>query len=251
MALVYTTWHISTKIEYIRHVSWKNKIMIKDLNICLRVILVTMVLTGVIYPICVTVVAQIIFPHQAGGSLLVDSDGKPCGTRLLAQPLTASHYFQSRPSAASLTEAKWVVSGGSNWGTTSEKLSGAIQARHRSLLLENPDAEKEIPVELLTASGSGLDPHLSFAAAKWQIPRIAKARNVDAVHMERLLESRVEPRQFGILGEPRVNVLELNMALDKQFGPADARWTPLVFESANLKGQTTTPTDSDIRNQKN
>ncbi len=188
--------------------------MLKNIQICLRVVLVTLVLTGVLYPLCVTVVAKAVFPQQANGGIVTDSDGKPCGSKLIAQSFASPQYFQPRPSAVDL-EASPLVSGGSNWGPGSEKLHERMQADRERLLRENPNADREIPVELLTASGSGLDPHLSIAAAKWQIPRVAKARNVEAAEIERLLERHIEPRPFGVLGEPCVNVLELNMALDQ------------------------------------
>ena len=183
----------------------------------MRVVIVTVILTGAVYPLCVTVAAKAVFPHQANGSIVVDSGEKPCGSNLIAQSFTQVQYFHPRPSAV-VPEASPLVSGGANWGVTSQKLQERMAADYRKLLQENPDAEKTVPVELITASASGLDPHLSQAAAKWQIPRIAKARNVEADQIERLLENRLESRPFGVLGESCVNVLELNLAMDEQFG---------------------------------
>ncbi|MCL2348093.1 MAG: potassium-transporting ATPase subunit KdpC [Planctomycetaceae bacterium] len=196
--------------------------MFKEFQVCVRVVVVTVILTGVIYPLCVTVIAKVVFPHQANGSLAVNSKGKPCGSNLIVQSFTRMQYFHPRPSAAMISalvpEASPLVSGGANWGVTSQKLQERMAADYRKLLQENPNAEKTVPVELITASASGLDPHLSPAAAKWQIPRIAKARNVEADRIERLLENHLVSRQFGVLGEPCVSVLELNLAMDERFG---------------------------------
>jgi K+-transporting ATPase ATPase C chain len=189
----------------------------------IRVTLVTLVLTGILYPLAVTGLARLLFPHRAGGSLVTDEAGRVVGSELLAQGFSSAAYFQPRPSAAG--EKGWdpTASGGSNLGPTSAKLrEQAAQAAAR-LRKENPDAPGAVPVELVTASGSGLDPHLSPAAALWQVARVAGARRVPAERVRVLVQDFVEGRDLGFLGEPRVNVLLLNLALDRRFGaPAAA-----------------------------
>jgi len=189
----------------------------------IRVTLVTLVLTGILYPLAVTGLARLLFPLRAGGSLVTDDAGRVVGSELLAQGFSSPAYFQPRPSAAG--EKGWdpTASGGSNLGPTSAKLrEQAAQAAAR-LRKENPDAPGPVPVELVTASGSGLDPHLSPAAALWQVARVAGARQVPAERVRVLVQDFAEGRDLGFLGEPRVNVLLLNLALDRRLGaPAAA-----------------------------
>jgi K+-transporting ATPase ATPase C chain len=192
----------------------------KTMIISLRTAIVTIVLTGLVYPLAMTGVAQILFPWRANGSLVTDEKGKVVGAELLAQGFTNPAYFQPRPSAAGDKGYDSTSSGGSNLGTTSKKLQDRVAGDLKRLKEENPDAAGPVPVELVTASGSGLDPHLSQQGAIWQVPRVAKARGVAAERIKTVVDSNVEGRTFGILGEPRVNVLLVNLALDRQFGKA-------------------------------
>ncbi len=185
--------------------------------IALRVTVVTILLTCVIYPLAVTGAAQLLFPRQAAGSLVADEKGQIVGSELIGQGFTNPAYFQTRPSAAG---EGWnaTASGGSNLGPTSAKLRERVEGDLKRLLEENGDGIGPVPVELATASGSGLDPHLSPKAASWQVRRVALARGVAPERVEAVVASRVEDRDLGFLGEPRVNVLLLNLALDRKFG---------------------------------
>jgi K+-transporting ATPase ATPase C chain len=195
--------------------------MTREIGIALRVTLATLVLTGLVYPLAVTGLAQILFPRAADGSLVSDGDGGVVGSLLIGQPFARPEYLQPRPSAAGAGYDA-AASSGSNLGTTSQKLHDRAKADVERLRAENPDAPGAIPAELVTASASGLDPHLSPEAALWQAQRIAKARGVELERVRAVIESEVEGRTFGVLGEPRVNVLAVNLALDGRFGkPAE------------------------------
>jgi K+-transporting ATPase ATPase C chain len=191
----------------------------------LRVTVVTLVLTGIAYPLAVTGIARVLFPRESGGSFVADERGRVVGSELLAQGFEGPAFFQPRPSAAGQGyDAQ--ASSGSNLGPTSKKLQEQAAARLDALVAANPDAPGAPPVELVTASGSGLDPHLSPAAALWQAPRVAKARGVSVERVRALVEEHVEGRDLGLLGEARVNVLLLNLALERRFGAAPARPAP-------------------------
>ena len=189
----------------------------KAFIIALRVTLVTLVLTGILYPLGMTALAQVLFPTAANGSLAHDESGKVVGSRLLGQTFTNPGYFQPRPSAAG-NGYDPMASGGSNFGPTSAKLQDRVKLEMVRLHKENPEASGNIPADLVTTSGSGLDPHISPAVARWQIPRVARARGVSPARVGATVEESISGRDFGFLGEPTVNVLELNLALDRQFG---------------------------------
>ncbi|NII55722.1 potassium-transporting ATPase subunit KdpC [Luteibacter sp. SG786] len=171
------------------------------------------VITGVAYPLLVTGAAQAVFPREANGSI-VESGGKPVGSSLLGQSFAEPRYFWSRPSATSPDPYNGTASGGSNQGPTNPALTDAAKKRIAALQAADPGNTAPVPVELVTASGSGLDPEISPAAARYQVARVAHARGLDPATVQSLVESHTEGRQFGVLGEPRVNVLELNLALD-------------------------------------
>jgi potassium-transporting ATPase KdpC subunit len=171
------------------------------------------VVTGVAYPVLVTVIAQLVFPNQATGSLIV-KDGKAVGSRLIGQPFDDPKYFWSRPSATSPFGYNAGASGASNLSPTNADLVKTVQGRVDALRAADPGNTAPVPVDLVTASGSGLDPHISPAAALYQVGRVAKARKVDEGIVRGLVAQHTEGRLFGFLGEPRVNVLRLNLALD-------------------------------------
>lgn len=171
-------------------------------------------ITGFLYPLVVTGIAQVLFPRQANGSLIIN-DGKPVGSSLIGQPFDAPKYFWGRPSATSPFPYNAAASSGSNLGPTNDALIKAVQARIDALKTADPDNPLPLPVDLVTASGSGLDPHISPAAAEYQIRRIARVRGLDETDVRWLVAQHSEGRQLGVLGEPRVNVLTLNLALDR------------------------------------
>jgi len=190
----------------------------KTIVIALRATLVTLAVTGIAYPLVVTGFAQVLFPAKANGSLVTDEQGHVVGSELIGQAFTDPAYFQPRPSAAGDKGFDATSSGGSNFGATSAKLRDRVNQDAARLEKDNPEAPGPIPVELVTASTSGLDPHLSPEAALWQVPRVAKARRVAPDRVRTVVLDHVEGRDLGFLGEPRVNVLRLNLALDRQFG---------------------------------
>jgi K+-transporting ATPase ATPase C chain len=170
--------------------------------------------TGVLYPLAVTGVARVAFPAQAAGGW-VQRDGRVVGAALIGQPFSDPRDFWGRPSATAVAPYNALASGGANLGPTHPALVAGVQARIAALRQADPDAALPVPADLVTASASGLDPHISPAAARYQIPRIARARGIDARRLERLVAEHVRSPLFGdLLGEPRVNVLELNLALD-------------------------------------
>ena len=188
-----------------------------ELMIAVRMTVVTFVLLGLVYPLAITGLAQALFPHRANGSLVRDAGGAVVGSELIGQGFTNPAYFQSRPSAAG-AGYDGTASAGSNFGPTSQKLRDRIAADVTRLQGKNPEARGPVPDELVTASASGLDPHLGPAAALWQVARVAKARGRSAEEIGALVQARVQPRTLGFLGEPVVNVLLLNLELDRRYG---------------------------------
>lgn len=170
-------------------------------------------ITGIAYPLMVTGAAQVLFPSQAAGSLIV-KDGKPVGSRLIGQPFSDPRYFWSRPSATLPQPYNGLDSGGSNLGPLNPALLSAVKARIAALKAADPAQHAPIPVDLVTASGSGLDPDISLAAAYYQADRIARARHLRLEQVRALIASHARHPWLGVLGEPRVNVLQLNLALD-------------------------------------
>jgi K+-transporting ATPase ATPase C chain len=182
----------------------------------LRIKLFMTVLLGVVYPLAMTGISQVLFPRQANGSLITSGD-KVIGSELIGQNFTKPEYFQPRPSAAGNDGYDPTSSGGSNFGPTSQKLADRVKASIEKFRKENPDYTGPLPADLVTASASGLDPHLSPDSAKAEAARVAKARGVSVDEINQLIAKFTEAPDLGFLGEPRVNVLKLNLALDGQF----------------------------------
>ena len=196
--------------------------MLKQLRPAIVMTIVLTVVTGLMYPLAMTGIAQLAFPHQANGSLIV-KDGKVIGSELIGQNFTKPEYFHGRPSATTEPDPKDATksvaapynaanSSGSNAGPTAKSLVERVQADVKALKEENPN--QPVPIDLVTTSASGLDPEISPAAALFQVPRVAKARGRDETEIRRLVQLHTEVRALGVIGEPRVNVLQLNMALD-------------------------------------
>jgi len=188
--------------------------MKKNLVTAVLMTIALTVLVGVIYPLAITGLARIVSKDKADGQLIT-LNGVTIGSRILGQPFTRPEYFHPRPSAAGTNGYDATNSGGSNYGPTNRKLIDRVNADVAALQAENPG--KPIPVDLVTTSGSGLDPHITPAAAEFQIPRIAKARAISQTDLARLVAELTEGRQFGFFGEARINVLELNLALDEKY----------------------------------
>ncbi|WP_207483843.1 potassium-transporting ATPase subunit KdpC [Arenibaculum pallidiluteum] len=186
--------------------------MIRELKPALLLLLVMTLLTGLAYPLAMTGIAQALFPAQAGGSL-IERDGRVVGSLLLAQRFERPEYFHPRPSLAG-AGYNAAASGASNLGPTSVRLAADVAARVEALRVENPNAHGAVPAELATASASGLDPHLSPAGIEYQLPRVARARGLPETRIRELVAAHTQGRDLGFLGEPRINVLALNLALD-------------------------------------
>jgi K+-transporting ATPase ATPase C chain len=184
----------------------------------LRVTVVTLILTGFVYPFAMTGLAQVLFHDRAKGSLVRDESGTVVGSELIGQAFTRPAYLQGRPSAAGNNGYDATSSSGSNFGPTSKKLRDRVAGDVARLHKENPEAPLPVPNDLVTTSASGLDPDLSPQAALWQVPRIARARQISPDRVESVIERAIQARDLGLFGEPRVNVLSANLALDQQFG---------------------------------
>lgn len=190
------------------------KEMVTQIRLSLVFVLVFTILVGLIYPGAMTLIGQVLFPHQAAGSLIT-VNGKTMGSELIGQPFDDVKYFWSRPSATSPQAYNAANSSGSNLGPTNQAQLDSVKGRVDALKKANPDkADAPVPMDLVTASGSGLDPHISPAAAEYQASRVAKARNLDLAKVEELIAKNTDGRWLGFIGDPGVNVLKLNLALD-------------------------------------
>jgi K+-transporting ATPase ATPase C chain len=187
--------------------------MLTQFRPALVMLILMTAITGAIYPAVVTGIAQVIFPGQANGSL-IEQNGKAVGSALIGQPFSDPKHFWPRPSATSPYPNNASSSSGSNQGPLNPALTEAVEGRIKALREADPDNQAPVPVDLVTASASGLDPHISPAAAEYQAARVAKARGIDVAKVKALVAENTEGRQLGFLGEPRVNVLRLNLALD-------------------------------------
>ena len=188
--------------------------MSMSFNPALRLFLLWTLVTGLAYPLLVTGLGQLLFPVQANGSLILNPAGQPAGSALIGQRFDAPQYFWGRPSATAPHPYNAAASSGSNLGPTNPALIEAIRGRVLAHAVMSDPTRNPIPVDLVTASASGLDPHISIAGARYQIARVARARGLAPERLDALVDSHSEGRQWGILGEPRVNVLKLNLALD-------------------------------------
>jgi potassium-transporting ATPase KdpC subunit len=186
----------------------------KNLITAILITIVTTILFGLIYPLAVIGIAQVIFPDKANGQLIRRPDGTIIGSRIIGQPFTGPGYFHSRPSAAGAAGYDAGASSGSNLGPTNQKLIDRVKADVDRLAKENPG--RPVPIDLVTTSASGLDPHISPAAAEFQVPRVARERGLTESELRQLIIAHSEGRTLGFLGEPRVNVLELNLDLDNR-----------------------------------
>jgi K+-transporting ATPase ATPase C chain len=189
--------------------------VLREIRTALLVLLALTGVTGVAYPLAVTGIAQLVFPGQANGSLVVE-EGAARGSALIGQPFDDPRYFFGRPSATGGFPNNAAASSGSNLGPASDALLEAVRGRVEALRAADPGNAAPIPVDLVTASSSGLDPHLSPAAVRYQAPRVARLRGIEPARVEALIEEHSEGRWLGVLGEPRVNVLALNLALDRE-----------------------------------
>jgi len=187
--------------------------MLRTFKDALLMLVALTVVTGVVYPLIVTGIAQGVFPAQANGSV-IERDGKAVGSVLIGQPFSDPKYFWGRASATSPMPYNAGASSGSNQGPLNPALADAVKARIEALRAADPDNKAPVPVDLVTASASGLDPHISPAAAEYQVARVAKVRGIAPEKLRALVAEHTEGRQLGFLGEPRVNVLRLNLALD-------------------------------------
>ena len=186
------------------------------------VLLALALVTGVAYPFGMTAVSQVIFPRQAAGSPVRDASGAVRGSVLIGQSFIGPQWFHGRPSATGNAPYDPTASGGSNLGPTNPALAAAVRERATALIQENPAHTGPIPIDLVTASGSGLDPHVSPAAALLQVPRVAAARGLDEQTVRRFVGEHVEPALFGVFGRPRVNVLQLNLSLESMIRAAES-----------------------------
>jgi K+-transporting ATPase ATPase C chain len=194
--------------------NWRTT-MLSQIRACLTIFVLLSLITGVVYPALVTGIAQVVFPHQANGSLIhreIDGKKTPVGSELIGQSFDDPKFFWSRPSAAGYNGGS---SSGSNLGPINPALLDAVKQRVETIKAAHPDQSGDVPVDLVTASASGLDPHISPAAAEYQVSRVAKVRGIKEDEVRALLTAHSEGRTLGLLGEPRVNVLKLNLALEK------------------------------------